>query len=123
VAHLDPPRSDQGAAVHRAGVTVADLGGLDRAVGGEVPPRHQIQDVAAVHVAPAHPPVPAPLGGRPEADAGRIVQPQRAWTDVALLQRWIGREVLFGEGLELGRLHLGSQALLVDLAVTGHADR
>ena len=49
-------------------------------------------------------------------------QPERAGADVALDERRVGGEVGLGEGLDLGRLDLGAEALLVDLAVAGHAD-
>ena len=57
VAHLDAARGLQGAGLaDRAGVAVADLGGLDRAVaallarGGEVPAGDEVEDVVAAAV-------------------------------------------------------------------------
>ena len=53
----------------------------------------------------------------------RALEPERAGADVALDERRVGGEVGLGEGLHLGRLDLRAEALLVDLAVAGHADR
>ena len=49
--------------------------------------------------------------------------PQRAGADVALDQRGVLRELGLVEGLDLDRLQLALEPLLVDLAVAGQADR
>ena len=108
----------------RAGVAVADLGGLDRAVGGEVAAGDQVDDVAAVDVG-AGDPAGALDDPRVDevADARRVLLPQHAGADVALDQRGVLLELGLVEGLDLGRLQLALEPLLVDLAVAGHADR
>ena len=49
--------------------------------------------------------------------------PEHAGADVALDQRRVLRELGLVERLDLGRLELALEPLLVDLAVAGHADR
>ena len=107
----------------RAGVAVADLGGLDGAVGGEVAADHQVDHVAAVDVGAGHPARALhDPGVDEEADAGLVLLPQHPGTDVALGQSGVLLELGLVEGLDLDRLHLALEPLLVDLAVAGHAD-
>ena len=58
-----------------------------------------------------------------EPDAGLRLLPQRLGTDVALHQRRVLGELGLVHGLDLDRLELALEALLVDVAVAGHADR
>ena len=107
-----------------AGVAVADLGGLDGAVGREVAAGDQVEHVAAGDVG-AGDPAGALDDARVDevADAGRVLLPQHAGPDVALDQRGVLREVGLVERLDLGGLELALEPLLVDLAVAGQADR
>ncbi len=85
VAHLDPARGLEDAVAARAGVAGAHLGGLDRAVGGEVAAHDEVERVAAGLVGAGHP-AGALHDARvdEEADAGRALLPQHAGADVAL---------------------------------------
>ena len=56
------------------------------------------------------------------ADPGRALLAERAGADVALDQRGVLRELRLVERLDLGRLELALEPLLVDLAVAGQAD-
>ena len=122
--HLDAAGRLERLAAVRAGVAVAHLGGLDRAVGGEVAADHQVEHVLAVDVRAGH---PAGALGDPgvdeEADLGLVGLAEHAGADVALHQRRVLGEVLLVERLDLDGLELALQALGVDLAVTGQADR
>src|SRR5690242_20043620 len=83
----------------RAGVTGADLGGLDGAVGREVAAGDEVDDVLAGDVGAGDP--AAALGDpgvEQVADAGRALEPERTRADVALDERRVGREVGLGEG-------------------------
>src|SRR6476646_11003097 len=125
VAHLDAARGLERAVLAvRAGVTVADLGGLDGAVRGEVTPGDQVDDVAAVDVG-AGDPAGALDDARVDevADARGVLLAQHLGADVALDQRRVLPELRLVEGLDLGGLHLPLEPLLVDLAVAGDADR
>ena len=125
VAHLDAAGRLQHAAVAvRAGVAVADLGGLDGAVGREVAAGDDVERVAAGRVGARHP--AGPLGDPgvdDEPDAGGRLGPERPGTDVALHQGGVLAHLGLVHGLDLDRLELALEPLLVDLAVAGHADR
>ena len=125
VAHLDAARGLQGPGLaHRAGVAVADLGGLDRAVAallarrGEVAAGDQVEDVVAAAVRAGEPRAADDDAGVEQvADAGAARAAQRAGADVALGQAGVRREVGLGERLDLGGLDRRLEALGVDLAV------
>ncbi len=108
----------------RAGVAVADLRGLDGAVGGEVAAGDQVEHVAAGHVGAGH---PAGALDDPRvdevADPRRGGLPQRGRSDVALHEPGVLRELGLVHRLDLGGLHHSLEPLLVDLTVTGQPDR
>ena len=105
----------------RALVAGAHLGGLDRAVGGEVTARDQVDHVAAGLVGAGDPAGPVDDARVDEvADAGGLVRAEHPRADVALDQLGVVLEVLEDRGD--GRFELGAQALLVDLTVAGEAD-
>ena len=124
VPHLDAARRLQRVAARGAGVAVADLGGLDRAVGGEVTTRDEVDDVTPRLVG-AGDPRGALADPRVEhvADAGRPPGTEHARADVPLGEHGVRRELLVVERLDGRRLDLGAQPLLVDLTVTGQSDR
>ena len=103
-------------------VTRAHLGGLDRAVGGEVTARDQVDDVAAGLVGAGDPPR-AVDDARvdEEADAGGFAAPSTPGPICPLTSFGWLLEVL--EDGRDGGVELGPQPLLVDVAVTGDADR
>ena len=93
---ISMPRADSSvpSSQLRAGVAVADLGGLDGAVGREVAAGHQVDDVAAVDVGAGHPAGALDDAGvDEEADAGRVLLAEHAGADVALDQRGVLREL------------------------------
>ena len=98
-------------------VALPDLGGLDRAVGGEVAATDQAHDVSARLVGPGDP------GG--PVDHPRVHQvpdparEQGPGTDVPLDEERVGREVVLAQHGHLGGLERRLDALHVDLAVTG----
>ena len=123
VSHLDATRTLEDVVAVRAGVTEAHLGRLDRPVAREVTPDDEVDDVAAGLVRAGHPPRAfGDPGIEQVADAGRALGAQRAGPDVPLGEPGVLGERLLVEGLDLGRLDLGTEPLLVDLAVAGHAD-
>ena len=79
VAHLDAAGGDEGARPVGRRVALADLGRLDRAVGGEVATRDEVEDVAAVDVRPGHPRGAVDDAGVDEvADAAGVVLAEHA---------------------------------------------
>ncbi len=111
VAHLDAAGVCSVPSQHGAGVAVADLGGLDGAVGREVAPGHQVE-----HVRPGDVGAGDPAGALDDArvdevaDAGGVLLPQHAGADVALRERGVLGEVLLVEGLDLDGLELAARA-------------
>ena len=87
VPHLDAAGRLQAVPARGAGVAVAHLRGLDGAVGGEVAPGDEVDDVPARLVGTGHP-RRALADPRVEqvADAGRLVGTEHAGPDVALGQ-------------------------------------
>ncbi len=133
VTHLNPAGQLQFAGAVGSRVAGADLGDIDQPVGGEVPATDQIDHVLAGLVRTGHPggalphpridqvPDPARIGGGPPL--GDLSQAQRTRAEVALDQIRVLLEVSLGERLDRGRLDVGLQALRLDLAITGQADR
>ena len=119
---ISMPRADDqrpGAVGRR--IAVAHLGGLDGAVGGEVAARDQVDDVLAGLVGAGD---PRRAVHHPRVDqVANSVGQQRFRPDVALDQERVLGEVGVVEQRVLGRVERGVQALLVDLAVAGHARR
>ncbi len=123
VPHLDAARRLQAVPARRAGVAVAHLGGLDGAVGGEVAPGDEVEDVPPALVGAGD---PRRARRRPAGRAGSgCPRPSRRRARPGRCSPWrarVGREVLLVERLHRGRLDLGAEPLLVDLAVAGQAD-
>ena len=120
VADLDAAGRDQRTRPVRRRITVADLRGLDGAVGGEVAAGDQADNMLVGRVRPGDP--------RRAVDDPRIdeiantVVLQSLRTDIALHQEGVLGEVGVVEQRVLGRVKRGAEALLVDLAVARHPD-
>ncbi len=120
VADLDATGGHQGAGTVRRRVAVADLCGLDGAVGDEVTTGDEPEDVLAVLV----------RAGDPcrSVDHARVdevtdtVGLQRLRTDVALDEERVGGEIGLVEQRDLRRLERRLETLVVDLAVSRDTD-
>ena len=133
VADLDAALQVEGARAVGRQVTLAHLGGFDRAVGGEVAAHDQVQDVTLLGVCTRHPggalddarvhQVAHRTGGVALLvhDAPRRVRSENRGADVAAHQLGVRLEVGVRGHVDLGGGHGGLQALHVDVAVTGHA--
>ena len=121
VADLDAAGTDQRPATVRRRIAVADFGRLDDAVRGEVAAGHQSDDVLALLVGAGDPRSP---GCHPGVDEiANTVGQQGLWPDVSLPQEGVLGEVGVVEHGVFGRIQRCTQALVVDLAITGNADR
>ena len=102
----------------RAGVAVADLGGLDGAVGGEVTAGDDATACLPASLAPVTSDAVRPRG----VDEVAKPRPPGLRADVTLDQERGAREVLGLEHGRLGRVQRAPQPLEVDLAVPRHTD-
>ena len=123
MADLDAAGDLERRTAHRARVAAQHLGCLDDAVGHEVATGDQVDDMPAGGVGTGD-----PAGAIDDAriddvpDSRRLVLTQCARADVALRQQWVLGEVVFAEGLDLGRRDLGFEALHVHVAIARHTD-
>ena len=121
VADLYSARTDQWPGAVRGRVAVAHLGRLDRAVGDEVAPGHQADDVFAGLVGAGDPGASSHHARIDEIPNSVVQQCLRA--DVALLEERVPGEVGVVEHRVFGRVERGAEALVVDLTVPGQTDR
>ena len=102
VPDLDAAGRRQRAAAVGRGVALAHLGGLDRAVRGEVAAGDEVDDVVVGLVGAGD---PRGAGDDPRVDeVAHAVRGQRRRADVALDQERVGREVRLVEQRDLGRV-------------------
>ena len=121
MSDLDAAGADQRTGAVRRRVAVTHLSGLDGPVGDEVAAGHQTHHVFAGLVRTGD---PCRAVDHPRID--QIANPvgqQCFRADVTLLQEGVLREVRIVEQCVIGGLEGGAQSLVVDLAVTGQADR
>ncbi len=124
VADLDAAGDLDRRFADRAHVAVADLGSLDRAVGGEVTTGDEVDHVVARTIGAGDPGGAVDDAGIEEVPDARLLRgSEHTGADVALDECGMGGEVLLGERLRFGRRHLGLESLHVDLAIAGQPDR
>ncbi len=124
VTDLDTARDLHRALALRTRVTGANLRNVDGAVRLEISTVHQVINVTTGLIRAGDPRRP-PSDARIEQilHSRRPCRPEGARADVALDQRRVRREVVLFEGTDLRRVYRRFESALVDLAVSGHADR